>query len=152
MTCHQSGIRVLTQSEGGYNLPQRTINLFDDQSQQIRKAVGVLSRSQSEVTFSASRAGESLYDIASRADDGGVDGGNVRFVDGVDGGCVLAWCVGFQGRRGGVCLGMCQSFCVRWIAGDDGSVMQIYSGAIFRTKTVGHNDSLITAVCSLTSE
>ena len=91
-----------TQSEGGDDLIQCTTDLFDDQSQLGWKADGSLSGSKSKFAFSASRASESRPDLGGSTDNGGVDRGNVRFVDGIDSRCILASSVGLQSRRGSV--------------------------------------------------
>ncbi len=96
----KTGKRVLTQSEGGNNHTQCTTNFSDDRGKHILQAEADLSGSKS--TFSGSRLGESASNVGSSTRDGRVDRGNVRHVDGIDSGCILAWSVGLQSRGGSV--------------------------------------------------
>lgn len=91
-----------TQTKRSNDLVQCTTNLFNDHSQLTRKANGSLSRSESVSMFGGSRASESLFDVGSSTGDGGVNRSNVRYVGGVDRGCVLACSMGLQSRGGSV--------------------------------------------------
>ena len=93
---------MLTQSERGNDFVQCATNLFNDESQLTGKANSGLSRSKSEFTFRGSRAAEKRIDLVSSNDDGGVDNGNVRFVDGIDNRVILGRSVGLQSRGGSV--------------------------------------------------
>ena len=101
---------ILTQSKGGDDLIQCTTDLFEDQSQLTRKADGSLSRSKSQITLGGRWAGESLFNAGSSTSDGRVDRGNVRFVGGSEGGCILAWSVRLKGCGCSVCSVMGQCF------------------------------------------
>ena len=111
---------ILTQSKGGNNLIQCTTYLLEDQSQLTRKADGSLSRSKSQITLGGRWAGESLFNVGSSTSDGSVDRGNVRFVGGSEGGCILAWSVRLKGRGCSVCsvMGQCSVSTVRSVRRD----------------------------------
>ena len=87
-----------TQPKRRDNLIERPTDLFDNQSKLARQAdAGGLSRREGGgVTFGDGRGGgESTLDGGGGGDDGAVDGGDVGFVEGREGGGVLAWGLGF---------------------------------------------------------